>query len=99
MIPARCAAKRSGAMSNASRVVAFGPLAAMLLGWAGYVQGHGGDASLMHGCIDNKKATLRIVAPNGACSSKETAQDWKITGPTGPTGPSGSRSEERRVGK
>jgi hypothetical protein len=68
----------------------IGLMVPAVLSGAASLYGHGGDASLMHGCIDKKKGTLRIVAPSGACTTKETAQDWKIAGAAGPTGPTGA---------
>ena len=51
--------------------------------------GHGGDTARIHGCVNGKNGTLRIVAANGVCASNEAALDWNITGPTGPIGPQG----------
>lgn len=35
----------------------------------------GGDATLIHGCVD-KNGTTRIVTPATACKTNETATHW-----------------------
>lgn len=56
---------------------------------------HGGDATKIHGCVNNTNQRVRIVQPNQACittgeqSARETAVDWNVTGPQGPQGPQG----------
>ena len=50
---------------------------------------HGGDATLVHACIDNSTRIVRIVDPNDDCQRHETAQHWSIQGPAGPVGPQG----------
>ena len=48
------------------------------------VQAHGGDPSLIHGCV-SKHGRLRIVGPSDTCKPHETALDW----PKGAGGGSG----------
>jgi hypothetical protein len=58
------------------------------------IYAHGGDGSLIHGCI-NANGGLRIVGapgygnPSTACGGGETAVDWGQTGPPGPAGSAG----------
>jgi hypothetical protein len=61
------------------------------------VHSHGGDTSLIHGCLNNKGA-VRIVGATVACKSNETARDWNISGPTGPQGPQGPSDLFKFVG-
>ncbi|MGH8577347.1 MAG: formylglycine-generating enzyme family protein [Gammaproteobacteria bacterium] len=63
------------------------PLA--LAGPAAPVYAHGGDTTLVHGCVGNTIKLVRIVGANTACTSQETPQHWSITGPPGPIGPAG----------
>ena len=55
------------------------------------IQAHGGDSSLVHGCI-NANGGLRITGapgygnPNTGCAAGETAVDWSQQGPAGPAG-------------
>jgi hypothetical protein len=58
------------------------------------IYAHGGDGSLIHGCI-NANGGLRITGapgygnPSTACAGGETAVDWSQTGPAGPAGAPG----------
>jgi hypothetical protein len=69
-------------------------LAALAVG-AGMALAHGGDASAIHGCIENEGKFVRIVAAPGIgnpaedCRSSQTAIDWSQAGPQGPPGPQG----------
>ena len=60
----------------------------------GVIYAHGGDGSLIHGCI-NANGGLRITGapgygnPSTACGGGETAVDWSQTGPAGPAGAPG----------
>jgi len=51
---------------------------------------HGGDTSMIHGCVRNNAignlANIRIVSATTNCNSNETALDWNIQGVPGPTG-------------
>ena len=51
---------------------------------------HGGNTSLIHGCVNKNNGTLRIIAATGTCTSKETLLDWNIAGPAGPAGATGA---------
>jgi hypothetical protein len=58
---------------------------------------HGGDTSLIHGCVKNKGGALRIVNATATCNSLETALDWNIQGlqgEIGPVGPQGPQGEQ-----
>lgn len=79
----RCAT-RSLRGPLASAVFAIALLAPMTPVWA-----HGGAPSLVHSCVQNTQARLRIVGPNDQCQANEQALDWGITGPRGPAGPAG----------
>lgn|SRR5574337_1489238 len=68
-------------------IVVFGAtvlLTGTFMAWA-----HGGDATLVHACINNSTRIVRILSPNDNCQSHETAQHWSIQGPAGPVGPQG----------
>lgn len=41
---------------------------------------HGGDTNLIHSCVKNSNGSIRIVGPNDACGSNETALDWSRNG-------------------
>lgn len=60
-----------------------------LVGGGTWALAHGGDPSLVHGCVDDVNGALRVVSPDGECSKKETPLDWTIQGPAGPQGPQG----------
>ena len=62
-------------------------VAGAALGFGIYVSAHGGDTSRIHGCVDNRTGTIRIVGATQTCAaSKETPLDWNIVGPSGPQG-------------
>jgi hypothetical protein len=65
---------------------------------AGLVIGHGGDTALVHGCVDSKSGTLRVIAASGVCKNNETPLDWNITGPVGPIGPIGLMGPQGTAG-
>lgn len=46
------------------------------------------SSSTIYSCVD-KNGSIRIVAVNEACESKETAVNWSTTGPAGAQGPVG----------
>lgn len=48
------------------------------------VYGHGGDASLIHACVQVHNQSVRIVGANDACKANQVAIHWSITGPQGP---------------
>ena len=47
---------------------------------ATWVLAHGGDAGLIHACVNNDSGTLRIVGPDQNCKSNETPLDWGGSG-------------------
>lgn len=62
----------------------------LLLAGVGPLGAHGGDAALIHGCVQKSSGQLRIVAPSERCAASETAVDWNQQGPPGPPGPAGA---------
>ncbi|HEU0106250.1 MAG TPA: hypothetical protein VFT38_08775 [Vicinamibacteria bacterium] len=50
----------------------------------------GGDPTVIHACVQKSSQQVRIVGPNDACRSTETAVHWSIVGPTGPAGVPGA---------
>ncbi|HEV8673786.1 MAG TPA: hypothetical protein VGX21_07065 [Methylomirabilota bacterium] len=61
-------------------------LGLVTLGWA-----HGGDPTLIHGCVQQGSSHVRIVGPFDVCRRTETAVDWPAGGAVGPAAtPSGS---------
>jgi hypothetical protein len=67
-------------------------LTGSVMAWA-----HGGEATLVHACINNSTRMVSIVGPNEDCQRDETAQHWSIQGPAGPVGPQGPRSANRPI--
>jgi hypothetical protein len=56
--------------------------------------GHGGDATLVHGCVlahhgGLRPGSLRIVHPGDRCRHGEVAMHWPIAGQPGPAGAAG----------
>jgi hypothetical protein len=77
-------------MRSRSGMIAGFTMAGAAFGLGVYVNAHGGDASRIHGCVDNRTGAIRIVGPLQNCTaSKETALDWNIAGPAGPQGAQG----------
>jgi len=76
----------------------------LLVAGAVMVGAHGGDASMIHGCIAKDTKYVRIVGANDRCKSGETAIDWNVQGPqgavgqTGPIGPAGPIGATGSVG-
>ena len=42
---------------------------------------HGGDASLIHSCVNKSSGEIKIVAANATCKNNETALDWPASLP------------------
>jgi len=57
-------------------------------------EAHGGDASLVHACVHQSSAQVRIVGPNDNCKSQETAAHWSTAGAPGPQGPAGPQGPQ-----
>jgi hypothetical protein len=71
-------------------------------GLAGLVSAHGGDATLVHGCVStnsNPRGQVTVYAlpgqsgpsnglagPTGSCGALGTPLDWGVIGPAGPQG-------------
>jgi hypothetical protein len=53
------------------------------------VSAHGGDASMIHACLNPGNGTIYVVGANQACGPNQTALDWNIQGSAGPAGPVG----------
>jgi hypothetical protein len=80
-------------------------IAGAAFGLGVYMNAHGGDTSRIHGCVDNRTGTLRIVGANQNCNAgKEAALDWNIAGPArpqgvqGPAGPQGPQGVAGPIG-
>jgi hypothetical protein len=57
------------------------------------VGAHGGDATLVHGCVATD-GTLRLLGePGASCDVSETALDWRQGGLPGPAGPQGAAGD------
>ena len=68
-------------------------LIAVLLGMTGvfYVSAHGGDATLIHACVNKRSGDIRIITATTVCDSdRETALDWGVQGPKGDKGDTGA---------
>jgi hypothetical protein len=77
-------------MRSRDRIITALTVAGAAFGLGVYASAHGGDTSRIHGCVDNRTGTLRIIDATQNCTaSKETALDWNIAGPTGPQGVQG----------
>ena len=63
--------------------------AGIAFGLGVFISAHGGDTSRVHGCVDSRTGALRIVGATQNCTTKETALDWNIAGPSGPQGVQG----------
>jgi hypothetical protein len=42
---------------------------------------HGGDATLIHSCVNKSSGEIKIVGANASCKNNETALDWPATSP------------------
>lgn len=43
---------------------------------------HGGDATLIHSCVNKSSGEIKIVGANASCKNNETALDWPATSPS-----------------
>src|SRR5919199_3005888 len=85
---------RGAARMHGSRLAAFRQwggvalgLLALFVALGGQVFAHGGDTSLVHGCIkinETSNANVIVVGPTDSCPEGYTAQDWQISGTPGP---------------
>ena len=50
---------------------------------------HGGDATLIHSCVNKSSGEIKIVGANASCKNNETPLDWPATSPSPPPPPSG----------
>jgi hypothetical protein len=66
-------ARLAGSVAAAAVVSAAGAASA---------SAHGGDATLVHACINNG-GNVKIVGPSDACGKNERAQDWPTTSSVG----------------
>ena len=48
---------------------------------------HGGDATLIHSCVNKSSGEIKIVGANASCKNNETALDWPATSPSPPPPP------------
>lgn len=71
----------------------LGLVVGTVMGAGAAVYADGGDAGLVHACIDEQTTTgpnVIIVAPDATCSGRfTTPKHWSIQGPQGPAGPAG----------
>jgi parallel beta-helix repeat protein len=64
-------------MNVKSVIAALTVLSGLFIGFnASLVYGHGGDASMVHACVNNSSGAVKFVGPNGTCQNNETAVDW-----------------------
>ena len=49
---------------------------------------HGGDATLIHSCVNKSSGEIKIVGANASCKNNETALDWPATSPSPSPSPS-----------
>jgi hypothetical protein len=63
-------------------------MATGLLTFAGLALAHSGNnsADVIHACVHKKTKVVRIMSGTAACSGKETASHWGISGPAGASG-------------
>ena len=59
---------------------------------------HGGNAALIHACVNNTSGELKIVGANAACPNNYRALDWNIQGSAGQQGPIGPAGPVGPVG-
>ena len=59
---------------------------------------HGGNADLVHACINNLTGLVRVVGPNQSCQVLETPRHWSVQGPQGPAGLQGAQGPPGPVG-
>lgn len=82
-------------------LVGAGAVAAMGLGGLAYAST---PVTTIHGCMDNKKGDLRVVAAGMNCGKKESPISWNVQGakgdigPVGPVGPQGQKGETGAAG-
>jgi hypothetical protein len=67
----------------------LGLLVAALAAGAGPAGAHGGDASLVHSCIDNG-GNVKVIAADASCKKNEVALDWARNAAAGTTYTAGS---------
>lgn len=72
---------KGAALLAATAVVGF---ATSVVAW-----GHGGDATLVHGCVHKSSGIVKVVSADETCPPQHDAVDWGIVGPPGPAGPAG----------
>ena len=81
--------------------VAIGAAIGVLAGGT-FVWAHGGDTSLVHGCVQptggQTTPNVRIVGAGEACPAGWSAVDWSIAGPAGPAGAPGPTGPPGGVG-
>jgi hypothetical protein len=86
----------------------------LLAGAAGLVSAHGGDSSLIHGCVStssNPRGQVTIYSlpgqsgpsnglagPTGSCGALGQLVDWNAQGIAGPSGPSGPQGPQGSLG-
>ncbi len=72
----------------------LGTMLVLLAGATTVVNAQGGDATLIHACVNNSSGTVQIVDPDDTCKKNWTAVDWSTQGSPGPEGPQGPKGDK-----
>ena len=75
--------------TSPARPLLIGLALVVVLAVPALVDAHGGDATLIHACVQQATQQVRIVGPNDPCRSTEIAVHWSIAGGPGTQGPRG----------
>jgi 2-iminobutanoate/2-iminopropanoate deaminase len=73
-------------MVRAIRVTSTCALVMAASGFPGVAVAHGGDATLIHACINEYSGTVRLVSPDDSCRGPEFAVDWRTAAGSAPIG-------------
>ena len=89
--------------TRASRRLALALAASSVLPLATIAAAHGGDANMIHACVNTEKGgdlkgNIRISEPDGTCKVNEQPLDWNIQGPQGSAGPRGEQGPQGETG-
>ena len=55
---------------------------------------HGGNAKLIHACVNKSSGTVKIVGPNDTCKRNWLAVNWNIKGEKGDKGDQGEKGDK-----
>ena len=86
---------------SGSAKLGLGLVIGAVLGAGAAVYADGGDAGLVHACVELQTArpNVIIVAPDAACPGGFTPTHWSIQGPQGPAGPAGDTGATGQAGQ